>query len=205
MDTEQNTTARRLSYFTVGYNLLEGVASIAAGILAGSIALLGFGFDSAIESTSGAIMIWRFRQRAALTEEEEERIEKQAARLVAISFFVLAAYIAWQSFSALYFAEKPEPSLFGIIVAAVSLVVMPWLFLRKYRLGKKIGSNSLVADSKQTLACVMLSAALFVGLGLNYLFGLWQADPIAGLVIGGFLVREGIVGLVTQKTCGCTH
>lgn len=180
-----------LSYFTVGYNILEGIVSILAGLLAGSIALVGFGLDSFVESLSGGVMVWRFRQYGKLSEEEEQRIEKRATRLVAYTFFILAAYVLYESTKRLYFHEIPDPSLFGIIIAIVSIIVMPILFYMKYRTGKSLNSRSLVADSKETLACVFLSFALLVGLGLNYLFGFWQADPIVGLVVVAFLVREG--------------
>lgn len=180
-----------LSYFTVGYNIVEGVVSILAGLLAGSIALVGFGLDSFVESLSGGVMIWRFRRYGKLSEEEEQRMEKRATRLVACTFFILAAYVLYESVERLYFQEVPDPSFFGIIIAIVSIVVMPILFYMKYQTGKSLNSKSLIADSKETLACVLLSLALLVGLGLNYLFGFWQADPIVGLVVMTFLAREG--------------
>ena len=180
-----------LSYFTVGYNILEGIVSIFAGLLAGSIALVGFGLDSFVESLSGGVMVWRFRQYGKLSEEEEQRIEKRATRLVAYTFFILAAYVLYESTKRLYFQEIPDPSIFGIIIAIVSIIVMPILFYIKYRTVKSLNSRSLIADSKETLACVFLSFALVVGLGLNYLFGFWQADPIVGLLVVAFLVREG--------------
>ena len=192
-----------LSYLTVTYNILEGLISILAGWLAGSIALLGFGLDSLVESFSGGVMIWRFRHHANLTEEEEERLEKKAIRLVGYAFFILAAYVLYESSKTLFFQEVPAPSLLGIIVALVSLIVMPGLFLIKYQTGKSLGSASLMADSKQTLACAMLSLALLVGLGLNYFYGIWQADPITGLLIAVVLVREGYKALKEEKLCTC--
>jgi len=186
-----NRKALLLSYITVGYNILEGVVSIIAGVLAGSVALIGFGLDSFVESLSGGVMIWRFRKHSKLSEEEEENIERKATKLVGYTFFVLAIYVLYESTSKLLFQETPDPSLFGIIIAIVSLIVMPILFHQKYKTGKALDSKSLVADSKETLACMFLSFALLVGLGANYLFGLWQADPIVGLVIVVFLVREG--------------
>ena len=187
----QRKRALRLSYLTVGYNIVEGVVSIAAGVLSGSIALVGFGLDSAVESLSGGVMIWRFGKRRAFSEEEEEKVERRASRLVAYTFFILAAYILFESVRKLWYREVPEPSLFGIAVAVVSIVVMPILARAKYRLGKQLGSRSLVADSKETMACFFLSVALLIGLGLNYIAGLWQADPIVGLIICGYLVKEG--------------
>jgi cation diffusion facilitator family transporter len=180
-----------LSYFTVGYNILEGLVSILAGLVAGSIALVGFGSDSFIESLSGSVMIWRFQKHGKISKEEEERIEKKATRLVAITFFVLGVYVLYESVKKLYFQEKPEPSIIGILVAIASIIVMPVLFYLKFRIGKTIKSKSLVADSKQTLACLFMSVSLLVGLSLNYLYGFWQADPYVGLIIVIFLIKEG--------------
>ena len=180
-----------LSYFTVGYNVLEGLFSIIAGVLANSIALKGFGLDSFIESLSGSVMIWRFRKYGRLSREIEERIEKRAAKLVAVSFFILAVYIMYESIRKLYLKEIPAPSLIGLVVVILSIIVMPVLFYFKYRTGVLIKSKSLIADSKETLACVLLSIAVLFGIGLNYLYGFWQADPIAGIFIAGYLVKEG--------------
>ena len=191
MDLRLQKRAFVLSAVTVGYNVLEGVVSILAGVSAGSIALIGFGLDSFIESLSGGIMIWRFSRHETLTKDEEERIEQKAARLVASTFFVLAAYVLYESVHKLYAHETVHPSLFGIIIALISLIAMPVLFYLKYKIGKSINSKSLIADSKQTLTCMFMSAALLIGLGLNYLFGFWQADPIAGFIIVVFLLREG--------------
>jgi cation diffusion facilitator family transporter len=187
-----------LSYFTVGYNILEGVVSIVFGIFAGSIALTGFGLDSLVESLSGGVMVWRFRQHGNISEEEEERLEKRATRLVAYTFFLLGAYILYESIKKLLTQEIPEHSLVGIGIAIASIIVMPILFLAKYRTGKLLNSNSLVADSKETLACLFLSVALLIGLGTNYLFNFWQADPIVGLIIVIFLAREGYE-ILTEK------
>jgi cation diffusion facilitator family transporter len=180
-----------LSYFTVGYNILEGIISILAGSFAGSIALIGFGLDSFVESLSGSVMIWRFRKSGKISEEEEERVERRATRLIGYSFLILGAYVLYESGKKLYLREIPNPSLLGIIVAVASIIVMPILFYLKYQTGKAIGSRSLMADSKETLACVFLSVALLIGLVLNYLYGLWQADPIVGLVIVILLIKEG--------------
>jgi len=195
--------ARWLSYFTVGYNILEGGVSIFAGWLAGSIALVGFGLDSVVESLSGGVMIWRFRPHVGMTQEQEERLEKKAIRLVGYTFFILAAYVSYESVTKLIFQEAPAPSLLGMIIAAISLVVMPGLFYLKYQTGKTLGSVSLMTDSKQTLTCAMLSLALLIGLGLNYLYGVWQADPIIGLLIVGVLIREGVTALKEEKLCTC--
>lgn len=180
-----------LSYFTVGYNVLEGVISIVAGSLAGSIALVGFGLDSFVESLSGSVMIWRFRKHGKISEAEERKVEQKAERLVGYTFILLAAYVLYESVTRLYFREIPDPTLVGIIIAVISLVVMPVLFTMKYRTAKQIKSRSLIADAKETLACTFLSLSLLVGLGANYLFGFWKADPVVGLIIAGYLVREG--------------
>ena len=192
-----------LSGFTVFYNFIEGIVSVLLGSFSGSVALVGFGLDSFMESLSGGVMIWRFTVGGKLSPAEEERIESRAARLVAYTFFILSAYILFVSLQKLYLREHPEPSVFGIIIAIVSLIVMPLLFYLKYRIGKTIGSRSLVADSKQTLACMYLSFALLAGLGLNYLYGLWWADPAAGLVIVVLLIREGYETLKEERLCGC--
>ena len=176
-----------LEYFTIAYNVLEAAASITFGVIAGSIALIGFGLDSIVESLSGGVLIWRLRRHGQISKEAEERLEKRATRFVAVTFFVLGLYILYESVSKLVLTEIPEPSLAGIIIAAVSIVVMPLLMWQKYKTGKAINSRALVADSKETLACALLSVALLVGLGANYLFGFWQADPIVGLIIVVFL------------------
>lgn len=186
-----NRKALLLSYVTVGYNILEGVVSIIAGTFAGSVALVGFGLDSFVESLSGSVMIWRFRKQGKISDEEEANTERKAIKLVAFTFFILAAYILYESISKLVYREAPDPSLVGIIIAMVSIIVMPVLFYQKYKTGKALGSKSLVADSKETLACLFMSFALLIGLGVNYLYGLWQADPAIGIVIVLFLIREG--------------
>ncbi len=191
MDRQLHRRALLLSYFTVCYNVIEGILSLFAGSLVDSIALIGFGLDSFVESLSGIIVIWRFTLHGKVSEEEEEKAERKAARFIGYTFFILAAYVLYESAKKIYLQEIPGPSLFGIVLAIISLVAMPVLFYLKYQLGKALGSRSLVADSKETLACSFLSLALLLGLGLNYLFGIWQADPIIGLIIAGFLIREG--------------
>jgi divalent metal cation (Fe/Co/Zn/Cd) transporter len=191
MKSKLHRRALLLSYFTVGYNMLEGVVSVIVGLPAGSIALIGFGLDSFVESLSGGVMIWRFSKHREQSEAEEQQIEIKATRLIAYTFFVLGAYVLYESARKLYLNEIPAPSLFGIIIAIVSVILMPILFYWKYRTGKLLNSRSLIADSKETLACFLLSIALLIGLSLNYVFGLWQADPIMGFIIVAFLIREG--------------
>jgi len=182
----------RLEYFTVGYNIVEAGVSIAFGTIANSIALIGFGLDSIVESLSGFVLIWRLRQHERISEVEEERIERKARKFVALTFFILGLYVLFQSLKKLFFREISDPSLPGIIVALVSLIVMPVLSIQKFRTGVQIKSKALIADSKETLACAFLSLALLSGLGLNYLFGFWRADPVVGLIIVIYLFREGI-------------
>ena len=184
----------RLEYFTVGYNILEAIVSIVFGSIASSIALIGFGLDSIVESLSGLVLIWRLRQHGKLSEEAEARIERRAARFVAITFFTLGSYVLFESIRELVFVEIPETSLPGMVIATASLIIMPILTWQKYKTAKQISSRALVADSKETLACAFLSLALLLGLGANYLFGFWQADPIVGLIIVVFLFREGWEG-----------
>lgn len=181
-----------LEYFTVGYNLLEAFVSILFGTMVDSIALIGFGLDSIVESLSGMILVWRLRQHGKMTVEQEERIEKRAQMFVAATFFILAVYVFYEAVNKLISSEIPEPTLPGIIIAIISIIIMPLLMVQKYRIAKQIKSKALIADSKETLACAFLSVALLIGLGSNYLFGFWQADPIVGIVIVVFLVREGI-------------
>jgi len=183
-----------LEYFTVAYNILEATVSIIFGTIANSIALIGFGLDSIVESLSGLVLIWRLRQHGKLSAAAEERLEKRATKFVAITFFILGGYVLFQSIRKLVIEETPEPSLPGIIIATASIIIMPLLTWQKYKTGKQIDSRALVADSKETLACAFLSLALLLGLGANYLFGFWQADPIAGLIIVAFLFREGWEG-----------
>lgn len=194
----------RLEYFTVVYNILEAIASILFGYLAGSIALVGFGLDSIVESLSGFVLIWRLGKHKIISKEEEDKIEKKAIKFVAITFFILGLYILIESIKKLHLKEIPDTSLPGIIISMVSLIIMPILAYKKFKVGKEIGSRALVADSKETIICVFLSFTLFLGLGANYLFGFWQADPIAGLIIVLFLFKEGYELLfekINEESC----
>ncbi len=192
-----------LSYFTVGYNILEGIVSVAFGQYGRSIALVGFGLDSFIESLSGIVMIWRFRHPRTASPEQEERIERKALRLVATTMFVLGAYVLYESTKRLLFHEPPEPGIAGIIIALISLIVMPVLFFLKRTTAVSLGSISLTADAKQTPACVFMSFSLLIGVSLTYLFGLWYADPLVGLLIAMFLAREGYEALKEKRLCTC--
>ncbi|HVT29050.1 MAG TPA: cation transporter [Lacipirellulaceae bacterium] len=194
-------TARTLAYVTVGYNVLEGLISIALAILAGSSALLGFGIDSFVESLSGGVMVWRFTHVDHLTVEQAERRERMAIRLVGVSLIILGGYVMYESVEVLYLGEHPTRNAAGPVIAIVSLIAMPILYVWKRRIALAIESRSLAADAKQTLACTMLSVALLMGTGLHYLFGLWQADPIAGSVIAAYVVREGYRAWREHEPC----
>ncbi len=198
-----NKKALILSYVTVVYNIIEGVASIMAGVIANSIALVSFGVDSFIESLSGSVMIWRFRKHESLTEEQVEKMEQKAIKLVGYSFIILGLYVLYESGSKLYFQEKPEPSLLGLIIAILSLIIMPFLAYMKHNTGKKLNSKSLVADSKQTYICTIMTITLLIGLGLNFFYGIWWADPAAGLIIALFLFKEGYSALTEKELCNC--
>jgi divalent metal cation (Fe/Co/Zn/Cd) transporter len=162
----------RLEYFTVAYNVFEGLVSIGAGVIAGSVALIGFGLDSFIESISGGVLVWRLRTHS-VDMAKERRIEQKAVKYVAYSFFILATYVAYEAIKKLYFREMPEGSLIGIIIASLSVIIMPILASQKRKIGEKIGSRALIADSKETIACLYLSITLLFGLLLNYFLGWW--------------------------------
>ena len=193
--------ALRLSYFTVGYNLIEGALSVFFGAAAGSIALISFGLDSFIESLSGAIMVWRFSDHHALSKKEAVRKESKAILLVGYSFLALSLYVLFESASKLYRHDMPQPTLAGVVIALISICIMAFLFDYKQKAGTAIKSRSLLADSKQTLACIFLSIALLAGVGLNYLFGMWWADPLAGIIIAFFLIKEGKHTLREKELC----
>ena len=185
----KQTLQRRVRWIvaaTIGYNLIEAVVAITAGAIASSAALIAFGLDSTIEVLSAAAVAWQFTRR------EPERWEKGTLRVIAVAFFALAAYVTVTSAIALVARVEVEHSPLGIAITALSVVVMPFLSFAERRAGRELGSATAVADSKQTLLCTYLSAAVLIGLLLNSLFGWWWADAVAGLVIAGFAVREGI-------------
>jgi len=191
-DTKPVRRGRNLAVLTIIWNSLEGIIAIGSGIAAGSIALVGFGVDSVIEVSSGAIILWRLA-----SGEHRERL---ALRLVGVSFIALAAYVAFEAVKSLAYREAPETTHVGIAVAALSLVVMPLLARAKRNVARELGSNAMVADSRQTDLCAYLSAILLVGLILNALFGWWWADPVAALVMVPIIAKEGIEAL-RGKTC----
>jgi len=191
---------QRLEYFTVGWNAMEGTAAVAAGVIAGSISLTAFGIDSFIEVTSGAVLLWRMSVDA--NQHQRERNERIALRLIGVCFLALAVYVGAESVRHLLSRNAPEHSVFGIVIACVSLIVMPILSRAKRHVGAELKSVAMQADAKQTDFCVYLSAILLLGLALNALLGWWRADPVAGLVMVPIIVREGYRGLGAE-TCGC--
>jgi len=178
-------------YFTVGWNVIEGIVAIAAGVIAGSIVLVGFGLDSYIEVASGLVLIWRLRKHGFSNDEEEEAAEKKAIFFVGVTFLVLALYVTYESAKKLLLHEHPDESVIGIVLALVSLIVMPWLAIYKKRIAAEINSRALRADALETLACSYLSLTLLIGLGANALLGWWWADPVAALAMVYFLIKEG--------------
>lgn len=188
--------AQLLAGASVAYNGIKAVIAITAGLVAGSVALVGFGLDSIVEVSSGLIILWQFRH--ALPESRE----KQALRLMALSFFALAAYVTFESVRALLGDHDPDPSPVGIALATASLGIMPFLSWAQRRTGRALGSHAVVADSTQTLLCTYLSAVLLVGLVLNATLGWSWADPIAGLVIAAVAIREGRDAW-RGENCGC--
>jgi divalent metal cation (Fe/Co/Zn/Cd) transporter len=189
----------KLEYFTVAYNSLEGLIAAVAGILAGSIALVGFGFDSLIEVTSGAILLWRLR--ADVDEARRRQAELVSIRSVGVCFLVLALYVGYESVSLLMERRAPERSLVGIGMACASLAVMPLLARAKRTVARQMASPAMQADAKQTAFCTYLSAILLAGLVLNALFGWWWADPAAALVMAPLMIKEGVDALGGKACC----
>jgi divalent metal cation (Fe/Co/Zn/Cd) transporter len=189
---------KRLEYFTIAWNSIEGIVAVVAGMLAGSISLVGFGVDSIIEVTSGAALLWRMSVDAE--EHRRERIERITLSIVGICFLFLAVYVGYEAASNLIHKEAPEHSLPGIILACVSLVVMPLLSRAKRRVGAHLKSAAMKADAKQTEFCTYLSAILLGGLVLNMVSDLWWADPVAALIMVPIIAKEGVDGL-RAKTC----
>lgn len=184
--------ALRLEYFTVSWNVLEAAVAITAGVLAGSVALVGFGVDSAIEVGSALALLWRLRAAGPeATVAEESRAERRALYLVAATFFALAAYIAYEAIGALAAGEAPDTSTAGLVLAAVSLAVMPALAHLKAGTGRAMGSRALVADAKETWVCSYLSLALLAGVGLYAAFGWTWADPVGALAMLPVIVWQG--------------
>ena len=181
-----------LEYFTVGWNVVEAVVAIGAGLIAGSVALIGFGADSAIEVISAVGLLWRLRKAGPdATVREEGAAEKRALYVVAITFFLLAIYITWEAVTSLISREQPLTSHVGIILAVLSLAVMPTLAFAKQRIGNEMGSRAVVADSKETWVCSYLSLTLLLGVGAYAVVGWWWADPVGALAMLPIILWQG--------------
>jgi divalent metal cation (Fe/Co/Zn/Cd) transporter len=191
-----------LGWFTITYNLVEGAVAIVAAIAARSDALWSFGLDSGVESISASVVVWRLyvEQR---DPQRADRVEQRALKLIGVAFFVLAAWVAQDSIRSLAAGDEPDSSLIGILVTGSSLLVMPILAAKKRRVGIDMGSRAVESDSRQTTACVYLSATVLGGLVLNALFGWWWADPLAALGVVGFLIREGIEAFGAEHADDC--
>jgi divalent metal cation (Fe/Co/Zn/Cd) transporter len=189
---------RRLEYFTIIWNLLEGLVAVVAGAVAGSISLVGFGIDSFIEVTSGAALLWRMA--VDFDVQRRELHEKRTLQIVGVCFLALAAYIAYESVKDIWLKRAPDQSLPGIVLACISLIVMPLLSRAKRRVGNDLGSAAMNADAKQTEFCTYLSAIMLGGLLLNAVSHLWWADPAAALLMVPLIAKEGVDGL-RGNTC----
>src|SRR5450759_3034150 len=176
-----------LEYFTLAWMVVEAAVAVASGVIAHSIALVAFGLDSLIELFAALVVIWQLRGLA----EDQETKERVALRLIAITFFVLAAYVTAEAVYDLARSTRPEVSIAGIALAAAALVVMPLLSIAKRRLGRRLENAALVADGNESMFCGVLAAILLLGLGLNAAFGWWWADAVAALVVAVFAIREG--------------
>jgi divalent metal cation (Fe/Co/Zn/Cd) transporter len=195
--------ALRLEYLTVGWNVVEGLVAVSAAVLAGSVALLGFGIDSFVESASGGVLVWRLlAERRGTDPERVEQLDARAHKLVGASLLALAAYVAVEAALALWAREEPRPTLVGVALTLVSIPAMQWLARAKRRAARDLGSRALEADAFQTSACFWLSIVTLGGLGLNAAFGWWWADPVAALGMTVFIVREGLEAWRGEE-CGC--
>jgi divalent metal cation (Fe/Co/Zn/Cd) transporter len=188
-----------LNYLTIGYNAFEAIVALIAGILAGSVALVGFGADSVIEVTSSAAAQWRLRMHA--DESKRASVERVSHRIIGFSFLALALYIAVDSLKSLYFREAPSSSVVGIGILALSVIVMPLLARAKHRIARQLNSRALVADAKQTSLCAYLSVIALAGVALNALAGWWWADPVAALLMVPIVAKEGLEGVRGQPHC----
>jgi divalent metal cation (Fe/Co/Zn/Cd) transporter len=192
-----------LTAATIAWNAIEALVAIGSGVLAGSIALIGFGLDSVVEVSSALVIAWRLSRQSA-DHAANERAERRAVRLIALSFCGIAAYVAFDSVAALLGRrEEPQPSAPGLAITALSLVVMPSLAFAKRRVARRMGSVALTADAAETMLCTYLSAVVLLGLGANALFAWWWMDPIAGLVVAALAVREGGKAWTSGDLCEC--
>ena len=188
-----------LNYVTIAYNSLEAVIAIVAGLLAGSVALVGFGFDSVIEVTASGAAQWRLR--ADWHHERRERVEQITQRIIGATFLALAVYVAYDSAKSLWLQERPERTLLGLLILVLSVIVMPVLARAKLRVAVAMGSRALEADAKQTSLCAYLSVIALAGVALNAAFGWWWADPLSALAMVPIIAKEGVDG-VRGSDCG---
>lgn len=189
-----------LNYLTIAYNTVEAIVSLTAGIVAGSVALVGFGVDSGIEVTASLAAQWRLR--ADVEPERRERVERASRRIIGISFLALAAYVTYESAKTLLTGEQPEASAVGLVILILSVIVMPLLAHAKRRVARALESGALEAESTQTSLCAYLSVIALAGVGLNALFGWWWADPVAALAMVPIIAREGVEGAWGEVACG---
>jgi len=192
---------KRLEYFTIAWNTVEGIVAVIAGVMAGSISLMGFGMDSFIEVLSGSVLLWRMSVDADV--EQRQRNEKRALRIVGLCFLALAIYIAYESANDLVRHRAPEHSVPGIVLACASLLVMPLLSRAKHKVAAHLDSSAMHADAQQTQFCTYLSAILLGGLVMNTVFGLSWTDPVAALIMVPLIAREGIEALKGQACRNC--
>ena len=192
---------RRLEYLTIGWNTFEALVALASGVVAGSVALMGFGLDSAIETASAVILLWRLDADKDPTRREQS--ERTARRMVGACFLLLTAYIAIDSIRRLWMRETPARSIPGVLIALAAVIVMPLLARAKRRVAAELGSRALDSDSRQADFCAYLSAILLVGLALQFVFGWWWIDPLAALMMVPIIAREGVEGMRAQASDDC--
>ena len=188
-----------LNYATITYNCLEAVVALAAGVIAGSVSLVGFGIDSVIEVTASGAAQWRLRAHS--DDTRRERVEKSTRRIIGWSFLTLATYVTVDSSKSLYFRDRPDPSLVGVMILTLSVIVMPLLARAKRRVARQLDSRALEADARQTSLCAYLSVIALCGVTLNALFAWWWADPVAALGMVPIIVKEGLEGIRGHARC----
>ena len=193
------SSAKRLEYFTIIWNLLEGLVSLAAGLFSGSISLVGFGVDSFIEVASGSIVLWRMSVDHNIARREHN--EHLALKLVGFSFIALSCYLIFQAIMRFHDRTEPQHSIPGVVIACLSLIVMPLLSRAKRKIATSLKSSAMKADARQTDFCTYLSAILLAGLLLNFLFGWWWADPVAALIMASIIGNEGINASLEKRCC----
>jgi divalent metal cation (Fe/Co/Zn/Cd) transporter len=192
--------AKLLAWLGVGWHGIEATIAIGAGIVAGSIALIGFGADSLIESAAGFVLLWRF----AASRSSSEDAERRAQKLISLSFYLLAAYVGIESLRSLFTGERPDASWVGIGLSIVTLLTMPPIAIAKARIGERLGSSATKSEGQQNMLCAYLSAALLVGLSANAFFGIWWADPVTALIIAGVAVKEGRESWRGESCCNAS-